>query len=128
VKAEAAKCDWCIPDTGPRAQEFGPSSAQENARQKKGDLLNATWTGKRADPYRGVELGTDGNWIAVCEAYGREALDEDYRTISSKDASGHAPVSWRYVAIACGSVMLAIKSTTARIRSECELHRSNCSL
>jgi hypothetical protein len=27
----------CVhPDTGPRAQEFGPSSAQENARQKKG--------------------------------------------------------------------------------------------
>jgi hypothetical protein len=35
VKAEAAKCVLCIPDAGPRAQEFGPSSAQENARQKK---------------------------------------------------------------------------------------------
>jgi hypothetical protein len=35
VKAEAAKCVLCIPNAGPRAQEFGPSSAQENARQKK---------------------------------------------------------------------------------------------
>ncbi|SRR5712692_6424810 len=34
-KAEAAKCVLCIPDTGLRAQEFGPSSAQEDARQKK---------------------------------------------------------------------------------------------
>jgi hypothetical protein len=33
-KAEAAKYAFCIPGTG-RAQEFGPSSAQENARQKK---------------------------------------------------------------------------------------------
>ncbi len=30
----AGKCVLCIPDAGPRAQEFGPSSAQENAWQK----------------------------------------------------------------------------------------------
>ena len=36
VKAEAAKCVLCIPNAGPRAQEFGPSSAQENEWLKKG--------------------------------------------------------------------------------------------
>ena len=39
-KAETAQCVVCIPDTGPRAQEFGPSSAQENAWQKKVGLPN----------------------------------------------------------------------------------------
>ena len=38
MKAEAAKCVFCIPDAGPRAQEFGPSSAQKNVRQKKSGL------------------------------------------------------------------------------------------
>ncbi len=35
-KPEAAKYVVCIPETGPRAQEFGPKRYPEIERQKKG--------------------------------------------------------------------------------------------
>jgi hypothetical protein len=50
-KAEAVKCVVCIPNTGPRAQEFGPSCAQENgARNRR--LPNSVRIGTRPEPDR----------------------------------------------------------------------------
>jgi hypothetical protein len=64
VKAEAAKCVLCIPNAGPRAQEFGPSSAQENARQKKVTYATQRELAKRCG-LGSATTGKNGEWLPL---------------------------------------------------------------
>jgi len=73
VKAEAAKCAVCIPDTGLRAWEFSRSSAQANTRRKKDKLYGVGSFGFRkreATPCYGAEpkRSRSDNRCVNCEA------------------------------------------------------------